>query len=77
MVKKLKKTIMNFNKKSNFFFHIENFLNFIPKTKNKNYLKPSDKEIDELKNLIKMYENITSGDELKERKIIEIKKEFL
>ena len=50
--------ITNFKKKSFFFFHIENFWNFIKKDKNKNTLKPNEKEKEALKILIENYEGL-------------------
>lgn len=52
MGKSTKIKITNFTKKSTFFFHIENFLSFIYKEKNKNYIKPNQEELDSIKNLI-------------------------
>ena len=76
MAKKTKAKITNFNKNSSFFFHIENFLNFINEKSNKNYLKPTEKEIKILKELIEKYEkNLGENEKIKD-KIITVKSNF-
>ena len=54
---KSKLKITNFQKKDSFFFHIENFLAFIKKERNQNYLKPNSEEIKTMESLIKEINN--------------------
>lgn len=76
MVKKIKTEITNFKKNSVFFFHIENFLKYINKDKNKNYLRTNEKERQTLQKLIEKYKGIQNENIQEKAKVIKIKTNF-
>ena len=74
---KSKLKITNFQKKDSFFFHIENFLAFIQKERNQNYLKPDSKEINIMESLIKEKNNEIDENSKNKGKAIKIMPHYL